>query len=118
MKGLQIYQIVVPLIALVFLVYTVTMFRRGRSSAFEMVGWMLIWGLIIVLALIPDAVTNFIAEALGIKSNINAIIFMAIGVLLFLQFHLYVLIRKQNATITELVRKLALKDDEAKAADH
>jgi hypothetical protein len=117
MKDLEIYQVVVPIIAIIFLAYTVIMFRRGRSSAFEMVGWMLIWGLAILLALLPDAVTNFIAKVFGIKSNINAIVFLGLGILFFLQFHLYMLVRRQNQVITDLVRKLALRDNDYKSGD-
>jgi hypothetical protein len=109
--NLETYQKVVPIIALLFLAYTVWMFRRGRSSAFEMVAWIGIWGLAIVLALWPDEVTGFIAEMFGIKSNINAIIFLGLGVLLFLQFRLHMTVRRQNQVITDLVRKLALRDD-------
>jgi len=117
MNGLEIYQIVVPVIALLFLAYTVVMYLRGRSSAFEMVSWMLIWGLAILLALLPDAVTNFIADVFGIKSNVNAIIFLGLGILFFLQFHLYMLVRRQNIIITELVRKLALRDEEGRSGN-
>ena len=112
MKHLEIYQVVVPIIAIVFLTYTLVMYRRGRSSAFEMIGWLLVWALIILIALLPDEVTGLIADALGIKSNVNAIIFLGLGILFFMQFHLFMLVRRQNVTISDLVRKLALKEKE------
>lgn len=112
MKNIEMYQIVVPIIAAGFLFYSVVMFRRGRSSAFELVAWSLIWGLIVAVALLPDQITGFIADVFGIKSNINALVFLALGILFFLQFHLHLTVRRQNQVISDLVRKLALRSEE------
>lgn len=106
------YQIIVPLIAVIFLGYTVAQHIKGRNALSELIFWGIFWMFVVLLALFPDQITDRLAKWLGIKSNINALIFLALGVLFFLQFRLYFLLKRQNHTITELVRKIALKDEQ------
>lgn len=105
------YQLLVPLIAILFLSYTVAQHVKGRNALSELIFWSLFWVFVVLLALFPDQITDRLAKWLGIKSNINALIFLALGVLFFLQFRLYFLLKRQNHTITALIRKLALKDE-------
>jgi len=49
-----------------------------------------------------------IAKVFGIKSNINALIFFALGLLFYIQLKLYKKIRKQDELLTEIARKIAL----------
>ncbi len=111
---METYQILVPLVSLAFWAYTIFQFIKGRASMAELLFWSLFWLLTIALALFPDAITDRLAHWLGIKSNINALLFLSIGILFFLQFRLYFIIKRQNAVISELVRKLALEDDAKK----
>lgn len=111
------YQILVPLIALLFLGYTVTQHLRGRHTLGELIFWGLFWIVVVAVALFPDVITDRLAKWLGIKSNVNALIFLALGVLFFLQFRLYFLLKRQNHIITDLVRKVALKEKEKEEQD-
>ncbi len=112
MPPMETYQILVPIVALAFWAYTIFQFIKGRSSIVELLFWSLFWLLTIALALFPDSITDRLARWLGMKSNINALVFLALGILFFLQFRLYFLVKRQNSIISELVRKLALKEDE------
>lgn len=107
----QTYQIVVPLIALVFIYIVIHQHLKGRSSIIEAVFWSGFWIMVAAVALFPDQITFFFAHLLGIESNVNAIIFLALGILFFFQFHLFFQIKKQNRTITGLVRKVALEKE-------
>lgn len=106
------YQILVPIIALCFLAYTIAQFVKGRNTLLELVFWGIFWLSTVAVAIFPDFITERLARWMGVKDNVNAIIFLAIGILFFLQFRLYFLLKRQHMQLTDLVRKLALKEDD------
>jgi hypothetical protein len=108
----EIYQWLVPLIAGFFLFRVVAQFRQHKRSLTVTVIWAIFWATIIVLALIPNPVSFKIAELLGFKSNINAVIFVALGLLFLLVFYLFNVIERLERQITELIRKLAIYEAE------
>ncbi len=69
------------------------------------------WIAVSIFAIFPDFFSNLIAKIFGIKSNINAIIFFCIGILFFVIFKMYFMIKKQDKAITDLVRHIALTDE-------
>ena len=108
----EIYQWLVPLVGLIYIGRTFLQFRRGKRSMRGMVIWTIFWFIIIVLAVIPNPVSFKIAEILGFKSNINAVIFVALGLLFLLVFYLSSSLDRIERQMTELVRKLAIKEAE------
>ena len=114
---METYQILVPLIALLFLGVSIAQHVRGKNTTTELLFWIVFWILVIVLALFPDFVTTYVAKLLGIKSNVNAIIFLAIGILFFLQLRMYYIIKRQSVLITDLVRKIALREEDKERDD-
>lgn len=75
----EFYQWVVPLVGLFYLVRVTLQFRANERSATSLVVWLIFWVTIIVLAVIPNPISFKIAKLLGFKSNINAVIFVALG---------------------------------------
>jgi hypothetical protein len=112
MEDLEIYQIVVPLVSVAFISSIIFHYKRGEVSLPELVIWFFFWVSLAVIAVIPDLVTTFIANLLGFKSNVNAFIFMTIGILFYLQFRSVFAINKLNKKLTEVVRKVALEEAE------
>ena len=80
----------------------------------SMVIWLLFWLAISILAIIPDLISLNIAQFLGFKSNINAIIFVALGFLYIFMFYMTALVEKLEKQITEIVRILALENQKLK----
>jgi|LakMenEpi03Aug12_release.lakeMendotaPanAssembly.Ray.scaffolds.fasta_scaffold238929_1 hypothetical protein len=107
---MEIYQILVPCIAVIFMYVSIKQYVSGKNTFFEMFSWCLIWFFIIAVAIVPDLITVHLAQILGIKSNINAIIFLSLGILFFLQYNLFLTIKRQNKTISELIKKIALEN--------
>ena len=64
------------------------------------------------LAMFPDLISLSIAESLGIKSNINAVIFAWLGFLFIITYYQSSTIEKLEKQMTELVRKVALEKQE------
>lgn len=105
---LRLFQIIVPLIALFFMAGLVMRYRKSRITIYEMTIGSGFWLAVLLVAIFPDFFSNNVARIFGIESNVNAIIFFCIGLLFFIQFKMYFLIRKQEKDLTELTRKLAL----------
>ncbi len=104
----EIYQWLVPLLGMIYLFRTIRQYLRNKRSAHSTVIWLVFWVTIMVLAIIPNPVSHHIAVLMGFKSNINAVIFVALGWLFLLVYYLSSTIDKLESQLTELTRKLAL----------
>jgi hypothetical protein len=113
---LEIYQWLVPLVSLFFLSRTFIQYRNKRRSLRSALVWLVFWLTLATMAIIPNQISNEVAELLGFKSNVNAIIFVALGLLFLFVFYLSASLERMERKMTELVRKLALreKDQEIK----
>lgn len=64
-----------------------------------------------MLAIVPHEFSTQLANLLGIKSNINAIIFVSLAFVIVLAFYLSAKIETMDRKITDLVRQLALDEN-------
>jgi hypothetical protein len=104
---LEIYQWLVPLISIVFIVRTVLQFQSKQRTLRGLVIWIVFWSCLAVFAFVPNIVSHRLATVLGIKDNVNAIIFIGLGILFFLLYSLSSTVDRLERQITELVRELA-----------
>ena len=109
---IEIYQWLVPLIALFFMYRIFIQFRNNKRLLTGTIVWIIFWITISILAIIPDLVSFSIAETVGFKSNINAVIFVALGFLFLMTYYQSSTIERLEKQITELVRKIALEKQE------
>ena len=109
---MEIYQWLVPLVGVFYISRTFLQYRKNKRSATSVAIWTVFWTTIIVLAIIPNPVSFKIADLLGFKSNINAVIFVALGWLFLFIYYLSSTIDKLERQITELVRKMAIEEQE------
>ncbi len=68
------------------------------------------------MAIIPNQISFKVANLLGFKSNVNAVIFVSLGLIFLFIFYLSASIERLERKITELVRKLALEEEKNKKA--
>ena len=106
---MKLYQVFVPLVGVIGIVFTIRQFRHGINTLFESMLWSLLWLFISSVAVFPDAITFFLSRSIGIADHINGIIFIGLAISFFLNFKLFNSLKKQNKTITDLVRKIALE---------
>jgi len=107
---IRIFQIIVPIIALLFIIKMVSRRVKSNISIYELSLGILFWMAVVLFSIFPDFFSNLIAKIFGIKSNINAIIFFCLGIIFFILFKMYFMIVEQNKAITELVRHIALRE--------
>lgn len=105
---IRIFQIVVPLTALFFGVGLIVRYRKGNLTVGELFFSLAFWISVLIFALFPDPISNFVAKLFGIESNVNAIIFLALGLQFYLHFVFYGELKKTRRQLTELTRKIAL----------
>jgi len=65
-----------------------------------------------ILAIKPDFISNNLAKSLGFRSNINAVVFVALGFLFIMTYYQSSIIDLLEKQMTELVRRIALEKQE------
>ena len=103
------YQIIVPILSLLALVYAWNLMLRKKKTLWEAVLWTLFWGGIAGIAIEPQ-VLGYLSAATGIKDQVNAIFVTSIGILSFFVFYLVIRIEELSQEQTKLVRAMALLD--------
>ncbi|NND08340.1 MAG: DUF2304 domain-containing protein [Saprospiraceae bacterium] len=111
---MHFYQWLVPLIAIFYMGRIVRQYLQQKRLVGSMLIWLLFWMTVSLLAILPDFVSINIAEFLGFKSNINAVIFVALGFLLIFMFYLSATVEKLEHQVTDIVRNLALENHRLK----
>jgi hypothetical protein len=103
---------IVQLIAVVFALFALSRvilrLKDGNLSRREFVFWTFIWIFLIIVAFFPDLFTT-IAIKLGLQQGVNLLSSLAIIVLFYLIFRLYVKVENTEQQITRLVRELSLE---------
>ena len=69
--------------------------------------WTLIW-VIGIIGILHPATTSRIASLIGVGRGVDAIIYLALSLLFYLVFRLYVMIEDVRREITTLVREISL----------
>lgn len=94
---------------------------RGKKRLIQStVLWIAFWIAISILAFDPHNKSVFLANKLGFKSNINAVIFISLGFLFLFNMYFTAIVEKMEKQLTEIVRKLAIENQELreKVADY
>jgi len=108
---LEVYQLIAPALSLYYIYRIVVELRHRRKFIFTNFIWLGFWSVIAVLGVVPHEFSTQLANLLGIKSNINAIIFVSLAFVIVLAFYLSAKIENMDRKITELVRQLALDEN-------
>lgn len=113
---LTITQIVLGIFLLFALSRVYLRFRGGEVSFAGFIFWTSVFGSAIVVVLFPS-LSGAVAKFMGIGRGVDAIVYTSITILFYLVFRLYVYLEDLKHEITDLVRKLALKDEEDRDED-
>ena len=108
--SLTLYQIIITVIS-VFMIAQGTMRflkKESHQTFLKLFVRIVIWGGMANCSAFPQ-VTNFIADTIGIKGNINAVILTGFLLVFLMIFKLLSAIERLENQITELTRKESLK---------
>ena len=104
----EIYQYLVPLVSLLFIVRIGIQYANRKRSIFSTLVWGFFWSVIAILAFAPHILSTILADILGFKDNVHAILFIALGLAFLIIFYLSSVIDKLETQLTNLVRTLAI----------
>lgn len=107
---LELYQWLVPILAIFYIVRTIRQYSLGKYSPRNTIIWIIFWVAITLLGLMPNKIADSLATGLGFRDRPNAIIFVALGLLFLMVFYLSAALNRVENQLTDLVRKLALSE--------
>ena len=115
--NIQLYQIGVLTLSAVMLFFSIRGFiiKEPGQTLFKFLVRLAVWGGLGVIAIYPN-LTRVIAHFMGIEDNINAVILIGFIFTLLVVFKLLSAIDKIEQNVSELTRKIALKDLDAQVA--
>jgi len=104
---------ITQIILCVFLLFALSRvylrFKSGEVSWRGLIFWGILFSTAVVVVIFPD-LSSTVAIKLGVGRGADAVIYTSIVLLFYLVFRLYVYIQDIRYEITELVKKLALKE--------
>lgn len=104
---MSLYQIVTPAVSLLAILYIWNLVTQQKKTLWEGFLWSLIWLAIAAVALWPE-VLQYLTAVTGIKDQVNAVVFTAIGFLFLLNFHLITRFERLEQRHVRLVRAISL----------
>ena|SRR3989338_9225655 len=107
----MLIQIFISVLAVVALLGVVRRFRKGAISKAGLLLWVLIW-IAAVVSVWNPAVTNLVAGFLGVGRGADAVFYISITALFYVIFRLHGRLENLEHQLSELVKKIALKDFE------
>jgi len=109
---LEFYQWLVPLLAIYYSVKIVRQYLAKKRLLRSTVIWVVFWVLLSIFCITPHEISTDLANLLGFKDNINAIIFIGLGLLFLFNMFFTASIERLEKQMTEIVRKLAIENQE------
>lgn len=110
---MEIIQLIIILFALFALSRAILRFKDRKISISELIFWGIIWGAVIVLAIIPGVIMS-LSQFLGIGRPVDLVVYLSIILLFYLIFRLYVKTESVEQEITRIVREISLKGGKKK----
>lgn len=101
-------QILVSLFIVITLFKLFKQRQAGKLSIKAFLLWIILWLIIAVVFWQPDT-TSYLANIFGVQRGADLAIYVAIVVILYLLFRIFVRLNKIDSDITKLVREDAIK---------
>jgi len=113
----ELYQWLIPMLGGLYIMRILFQYYRQKRSIRSTLIWLIFWVTVIILAVVPNDVSFKIAHVLGFKDNVNAVIFVALGLLFLFIYYLSTTLEILESKLTDLTRKIALENQEKEEKD-
>lgn len=110
---ISITQLFLTVFLLFALSRVVLRYKSSELSLFGFLFWSGVFGAATVVVLFPG-ITSGVAAALGIGRGADAVVYLSVSLLFYLVFRLYIFVEDLRHDITEIVKRIALKDTDKK----
>jgi hypothetical protein len=108
----HLYQYLGILLGVVAFLFTLFRFRKGHMSLGMFLLWSVVWIIIILVSLFPDA-TSELALATGIGRGLDVILILGLIGCYYLLFRMFNMMENLEEQMNYLVRELALQRGES-----
>ncbi|MEK7125695.1 MAG: DUF2304 domain-containing protein [Patescibacteria group bacterium] len=114
----MIIQIITVITVIYLLSRIANQLRRKQITLKEALLWGLVWFGVGVVVLYPK-LTDQLATYIGLQSakGIDLVVYLAVGLVFYLVFRIFVRIERMEHDITKIVRQVALKEEESDTND-
>ena len=111
----MLIQIITIIVVLYLLTRIVNQLRRKQITLKEALLWSLLWFGVGVVVLYPK-LTDQLAAYIGLQSakGIDLVVYLAVALVFYLVFRIFVRIERMEHDITKIVRQVALNKEEDK----
>jgi hypothetical protein len=89
---------------------TVGRFRSGELRLSSLLLWSVFWMALAVVTLLPQS-TSWLASFVGVGRGVDVVIYLAIIILFYLMFRIFLRLEKIEHDITLIVREMGLRED-------
>ncbi len=112
--ALMLYQYIGIIIGIVGIIYTFLRFRENKMSLGMLFIWSIVWVVLIVLSIFPEA-TGYFANLTGIGRGLDVILILGLIGCYYLIFRIYNMIENIEQEITQIAREIALDRENTEA---
>ena len=115
---IMIIQIITVITVIYLLSRIANQLRRKQITLKEALLWGLVWFGVGIVVLYPK-LTDQLAASIGLQSakGIDLVVYLAVGLVFYLVFRIFVRIERMEHDITKIVRQVALKEEESDTND-
>ncbi len=103
----------IQVLAILFVIFAlwrvINKFKRKELKVTEFLMWLFFWLAVSVAFITPESLT-LLANLLGIGRGADLVLYVAVVVVFYLMFRIFVRLEKMEKNITKIVRDKALKD--------
>ncbi len=93
------------------IVILVLRYRQRRIGALGFLFWLLLWISAGTLVLVPD-LSTLAAHLVGIGRGVDLVLYFSVILILYLIFRIQVRLEQMDRTLTQIVRTIALGNDD------
>ncbi|OGL95864.1 hypothetical protein A2348_00435 [Candidatus Uhrbacteria bacterium RIFOXYB12_FULL_58_10] len=102
------FQVILVLFALFAITRTSRQYRKRKVSLYWFLLWTGLWALVIGIALYPTT-ADAIARFVGVERGADLALYLAVVLLAYLVFRLFVRQEETERSITQVVRQIAVQ---------
>lgn len=104
---------ILKIIVSIFVVFAVSRavlrYKEKSISLFTLLFWTIVWGVVVFFAWLPR-LSDTIAHLLGLSRGVEALLSIAVVMLFYVVFRLYVKLEFVEHELSSLVRSIAIKN--------
>ncbi|HIQ39481.1 MAG TPA: DUF2304 domain-containing protein [Methanothermococcus okinawensis] len=107
----------IQILALVFAIFAmfkiILQVKNSEINIESAIFWIFIWMLVILMVVFPQTM-SYLATLTGVGRGVDVVIYLAIIILFYLQYRLYMKMENIEREITLIVREIAILEKEKK----